>query len=166
MIAINPPHLKQSKQRQKGFTLVELMVTLAIVGVVTAAAAPAFQGILARDERVEQSNSLKKGIQLAKTKAILTKEPTFIVPIDGDWAKGFTIRQRSEIAEPIAEMAFANNNGITITSNVPSSLLFDKNSRVRPVNASFKICERAAIVGSQINIEPFGSMDTVEVTCP
>lgn len=54
---------------QKGFTLVEIMVTIAIAGILGAVAVPSFQGIIAGNRLVTLSNDLIADLAMARSEA-------------------------------------------------------------------------------------------------
>jgi type IV fimbrial biogenesis protein FimT len=57
---------------QRGFTLMELLVSVTVLGVLTALAVPSFTGMINRNRLVGQSNELLGAIQYARTEAIRT----------------------------------------------------------------------------------------------
>ncbi len=58
------------KKEYKGFTLVELLVVLVIVAITLSAAAPSFQGIVARNRIATQTNDLLLAFNLARSEAL------------------------------------------------------------------------------------------------
>lgn len=55
---------------QRGFTLLELMVAIAVLGVLTAVAVPSFTNMINRNRLASQSNELLSAIQYARMEAI------------------------------------------------------------------------------------------------
>ena len=62
--------LRSPATLSKGFTMVELMVTLAVAAVLLGIAVPSFQGMLERNRVAAQSNELLGGLQAARSEAI------------------------------------------------------------------------------------------------
>ena len=59
-----------TKNAQAGFTLVELMITLVIAGIIMTQAVPSFGDMIARNRLVTQTNDLVADINLARSEAI------------------------------------------------------------------------------------------------
>jgi len=58
------------ERRQNGFTLIELMVIIAVLGVIAAIALPSFQSTLDRRNLVAAANDIFAGLQYARSEAI------------------------------------------------------------------------------------------------
>jgi len=77
------------KRRQRGLTLIELMVTLAVAIVVLAIGIPAFNSMSARDMSAATVNSLVTALQQARMEAISRGSGISVQAESGDWAKGW-----------------------------------------------------------------------------
>ena len=94
--------------KKNGFTLLELMVTLAVIAIVLTIGVPSFQSVIRNNRLTTQINSLLGAINLARSKAI-TLDATFAATdrprrvaicatVDGtscsganDWSKGWIV---------------------------------------------------------------------------
>lgn len=83
-----------SAPRWPGFTLVELLVVLAIVATLLAVAVPSFQAMLRSQRLNAGTDALFAAINFARTQAIARNTRVAIVPSDpgqGDFAGGWTV---------------------------------------------------------------------------
>lgn len=64
------PLNRSAQHRSDGFTLVELMVTLAVAAILLGIAVPSFRDMLERNRIAAQSNELLGGLQTARSEAI------------------------------------------------------------------------------------------------
>ncbi len=91
------------KRRQRGLTLVELMVTLAAAIILLAVGLPFFGGVVANNRAVAQANNLLSAFKLARSEAVKRSEIVTICAIDdpgaavpacgnaSDWVNGWTV---------------------------------------------------------------------------
>lgn len=66
--------------RQHGFTLLEILVTLAILAIVTALALPSMSGVLGNSELSATSNRLVHSLHAARSEAIKRISPVSLCP--------------------------------------------------------------------------------------
>ena len=75
-----------------GFTLLELMITVAIVGALASMAVPSFQKLIERNRLKEAAESLKSDMQTARTEAIKLSQDIIVTRNtgnDGAWCYGY-----------------------------------------------------------------------------
>ncbi len=77
--------------KQHAFTLLELLVTLVVIGLIVTFAAPAFAEIINNQQRQDAAQQLASGIRTARTEAILRSRPVVIRAIDRNWGNGWQI---------------------------------------------------------------------------
>lgn len=78
--------------RQRAFTLVELMVTIAVMVVLVMAAAPSFTEFRRNSDLVSGTNTLLAAINTAKSEAMKRSANAGVAPITGtDWSTGLRV---------------------------------------------------------------------------
>ena len=68
-------------KRQSGFTLLELMITLAVAAILSVLAYPSMRDFMRRNRAVEQSNSMQSNLQSARGQAAATRTYVSICPL-------------------------------------------------------------------------------------
>jgi len=86
--------------KQSGFTIIELMVVIAMMGVVSAVAIPSFRAMLITNEVVDTTNQMQMSLKLARSEAIVNGKDAFVCSskdgatcsnADGNWNKGWLV---------------------------------------------------------------------------
>ena len=83
----------------RGFTLVELLITLAIAGMLAALGAPAFGNLLARTRNAGAEAALANTLRHARSTAVLRNTRILVCPSrdgarctpDADWQHGWLV---------------------------------------------------------------------------
>lgn len=77
--------------RQQGFSLIELLMGLAIAGIVLHLVSPAFATLVESNQREQAAQALFSGIRTARSEAIVRNQVVVIHGINGDWGQGWRI---------------------------------------------------------------------------
>lgn len=89
---------------QKGFTLIELMVTLAVLAIVLSMAAPSFSSMLQDNRASALGSELQGALQFARSEAVKRRQSVVICRSNAagsscengtDWSGGWLVRQVS-----------------------------------------------------------------------
>lgn len=98
--------------KSAGFTLVELLVTIAVMTIVATIAVPGFQGMLARNQLAADYNVVLSGLNQARSEAIKRRENvTFRVTQASPWEYRITTADNNDIA-----IRSARGGQVSITS--------------------------------------------------
>ena len=104
------------RQTQNGFTLVEMLVTLSIVGIFTAIAVPSFTSLIASQNIRVSASMLQSSLLQARSEAIKRNTVVMVSPSAGQqWTSGWTVTVLSG-----GEVVSNNNKSIEL-SRTPSA---------------------------------------------
>ncbi len=90
----------QKKKTLSGFTLLELMITLAIAGIITMIGIPSFQGLINNSRLTAHANDLLTALNYARSEAVSRNTDIVIAKIggvDSVWEGGWTISDGAEL---------------------------------------------------------------------
>ena len=81
--------------REHGFTLIELMVTIAVLAIIVTLAAPSFQATIENNRLTSQANELVTALALARSEAVRRNTPVTVCPgscaLGQGWADGWRV---------------------------------------------------------------------------
>lgn len=149
----SPWPVSRSRSSSAGFTLIEMMIALAVAAIVTFMAMPSFRDYLARTVVRTQVSDLSGAIRLARSEAIkrgrtvilchtadaLAAQPQCTT--GSDWSSGWVIRQGEQAIR--VQPAYANSGGILASSGI-TTLQFLPTGSVVGVGGSFTFRPRLA----------------------
>ncbi|WP_339800674.1 GspH/FimT family pseudopilin [uncultured Marinobacter sp.] len=145
------------KSRSSGFTLIELMVVLALVAIVAGVAIPQFTTVIENNRVISTTNSSVGLINFARSEAVRRGRAVTVTSALGTMtatlaSDGTIIRQ----IEPAAGNISISNDAITFRSTGLTTAGGD---------VSFDICAGSG-PGRQVTVAPGGRTSSIEVVCP
>lgn len=112
--------------KNKGFTLIELMVSVAVLAIVLSIAVPSFKNILLNNRLNTTKDELRTAIQLARSEAIKRKEDVILCranaeltqcAADGtDWSQGWLLVYKDKDKYEVLKV-WESGQGITVTGS-------------------------------------------------
>jgi type IV fimbrial biogenesis protein FimT len=142
----------------KGFTLIELMVAVAVVGIVLAFALPSYDILVKNNCLTTSTNSLVSGLQMARSEATKLRQNVSIIAKAGDWSTGWRVQ------DPLANVL--NDVDLTCGATTITEVSADMTLVYQPTGfidlpAVFNVCDdRTGEIGRQITINMVGRPNT------
>lgn len=161
---------------QAGFTIIELLITISLIGVIAAFAIPAFNTLTANNRVVATTNEISGLLAAARAEAVKQAAVVRVGPRAGaDWSSGLAawIDQNSDSTMQDAEIlrqTSAISGSLTFAVVNAGSAGFRANGRTvnwqAGTNATFTVCSSDATSGRQIVLTPGGRSNSSTVNCP
>lgn len=168
--------VSDTRLRSGGFTLIELMVTLALVAIVLSFGVPNMTQLIRSNQVINQTNSVLGGIQLARAEAVKRGIGVAVcgssdqVSCDGQWGQGWLVYEDSDGASsPTANNIIRMATGSAEVNNTSGGVVrFDHQGLRRETSESTVIIKRTACGAEkarQISIARGGRAASEKVAC-
>lgn len=148
-----------ASRHHSGFTLVELLIVVALIGVVAAVAVPNFRQMVESNRVSAGTNSIVSALNYARSEALRHGRLVVVdARVAGDWTQGLEVTRGTEqlrVTEPL-------DGGVTITGELTE---FRGNGLARAAT-TFVVCGDNTLPGREINVTLGGRVQTGEVACP
>jgi len=150
-----------------GVTLVELLISVAVLGILLGVAAPSFSGLIARTQLVRHVNALSRTLYLARETAVYDERSVVVCKgnhgrchHDQSWSDGwfaFTDRdhdRRHDSDEPVllVQQPLTDDTRIALHAFGSTNYIVYRPSGLTRTNGTFTLCEadrRQALVYSK-----------------
>lgn len=169
-------------RRLDGFTLLELMVTLAVAAILVTIAIPSYRGLVQRNTVTASVNDLVGDLNYARSEAVTRGQDVYLCKskdeatceTDGDWSQGWIVFA-PDPNEPTDPLTVANllrvrgplDDAITIegVGNITNHAYFDANGFSIGSLGHFTVSANNASQNMTICISSTGRVRTVKAPC-
>lgn len=171
--------MAQSTRSDHGFTLIELMITLAIAGVLATIGVPSLAHLLARVQDSGAQGALVTSLRHARTVAVMHNTRVLVCPSsDGrhcqaadEWQHGWIVaRDRDHDGQPDADIPVIAVHGSlhagarVITSTGREQVAFHPNGGAAGTNATFTVCHARERDGKSVVVSNTGRVRVEDAT--
>lgn len=159
--------------REKGFTIIELMIAVAIFGIVAALAAPAFSYLIANNRHQASINALIGAVNLARVEAVKRGAQVTVGSISADttWTNGYRVWVDSNsnnalnTGEEVVRQFDPVTGGVTLEGDV--SFVSFRATGFATAASIVNVCsEHDSVNGRSIGISISGRISKLDYTCP
>lgn len=132
----------------QGFTLVELLITLALVAIVANIAVPAFEGLITRNRQQALMEQVETSLNKARTDAILKRRTVEICgsnngqTCSANWASGWLVRTSDNQVLQLTQLPTHDN---LRWSGFQQSIRFRDNGSSPTGNGRFYECHKQQV---------------------
>lgn len=144
--------MKNRSKRCRGFTLIELMVTVALIAILMTIAAPSFTTFQRNAELTSRINTLLASINAARSEAMKRGRDAVVIPLDGSsWNSGtivFVDMNNNRTYESATDVLVRSNEDpipsyLTITADgapgaAPPYIRFDAQGYPKPASPDLR----------------------------
>jgi type IV fimbrial biogenesis protein FimT len=161
----------QTPSKKTGFTLVELMITVAILGIILSLSVPSFQQWIRDSSTLSASSDLYDALQRARSEAIRLGTTVSLrskSATDGSWEDGWCIAQNTpaNCNGTLLSDYQASTGNVSITDSISLQIItFSQNGNILTAAAAFSICNGTGN-GEDITLFASGSSFKSSINCP
>lgn len=151
--------MQQTKKNQ-GFTLIELMVTIAVMAIIAMMAAPSFGNLIQKQNLNRSTQDLVATLNAARSTAVLERREMTV-----------DLNQNTQTANTTATLYWLPKGEAVLASSSPKSITFQLSGAVKDhaadiENQPFVVCNKnGGDISKEINVSLMGTVNVVDGTC-
>jgi len=159
--ASRPAHQPRAAQRRRGFTLIELMITLAVASILAAISVPAYSRLIATQRINAVSSDLYLSLVKARSEAVKRNINVTLAPVGGVWTSGWTTTDANNL--------MVNRHAAVVAVSIasaPAAVTFLSSGRILGSLApSFQLSSTTAALTRCISADPSGRPYAKSAAC-
>ena len=152
--------------KNHGFTLIEVMIVVAIVGVLMGIGVPAMRNFVMNSRMTAAVNDIAISLTLARSEAIKRGQNITITQTSGAWVNGWSVKDADNV---ILQNVDAMESATTLVLDTgKTSLVYASTGRLTtsPTVETFTLCDdRNGETGREITISATGRVSTAKYGC-
>jgi len=121
--------------RQRGFTLIELVVTLAVVGVLAGLAAPSLAGLIAGQKVRTLAADLHLAMTQTRSEAIKRNASVTLSATGGNWAAGWTVLDPANPTGTPLYTRTVRSIGTSVVTSAVTQVVYAPSGRITATTA-------------------------------
>lgn len=167
-----------NRPNERGFTLVEVMVTIIILAILTSVAMPSFRSFIASQRIKSAAFDITAMLTLTRSEAIKRNTNVTACPVNSDWTKGWTVAASTgcpatgtiinqQNAMPSGSITITCKQGTSLTASACNAIVYDSSGRSNN-NQAIQIVSNGDTTGLNsrcITIDPSGRPNSKKGTC-
>jgi type IV fimbrial biogenesis protein FimT len=171
--------MNAQRQRARGFTIVEVMVALAIAGILIGLALPAFNGFVAQRRLTAQVNDFLVAVQYARSEAGKRGETVSMQAVDAgddtnEWGAGYcvVVGNPGNCDDALREFPGIGASTLNASGGLDAVGTLTFNARgllAAPAigaNETVDLCDPEQATGRRVTLSVIGRVSSQELDCP
>lgn len=160
--------------KNKGFTLIELMTSVAIISILLALASPSFYAFIKNNKITTSAKNFYADLNYAKSEALKGNGNVVMKAVSGSaYSNGWMIfvdkngNDTYDTGDRVLRQQDPLASDQVITVGSPNYLSFNSYGEINSsTTLSFKFCDdRAGATGKTISVNPVGLIKGVDIVC-
>lgn len=157
--------IEVSMKSQRAFTLIELIVTVALAAILLTIAIPSFRTTILNNRLVTSANVFLTDANLARSEAVSRGQPVRIISNAGGWNNGWKVQVAATATD--IKVADALRDGVTITASGGATQFTFSPDGSSSAADTLDVCDsRSGAPGQRVTVALSGRVAAANFTCP
>jgi type IV fimbrial biogenesis protein FimT len=164
---LHPDSARRRRARQGGFTLIELMVTLTVLGILMGVGIPSFRSFIANQRVKSAAYDMTATLVFARSEAIKRNTSITVAPdTEGNWAGGWSVKAGTTVLQQQQALTGATVDKAASASVIPANFVYGANGRLSSAASTQYLQIGNGSAYKCIKIDSIGIPSTQTVACP